>query len=449
MDKGCGCLIGIVIVAIWIFSAAFAEDLGLKPFALFMFIIIGGLLLLGLLGYLAEKIDGLRRRKLQTKIDQIQKEFPKAFEQFTKNEGIEINEKPLSLAAMKKIANRKRVEWLAENNRLKFQEEEERRISNQCSEIEKKYPDGLNIWKRQNVGWTNKMILDNKYHIEKLHRDYLAEEARKEKERREAEEAAKALREKERIQALKEKVKHDELLRNKAKDVFARNVKRWEYLSDNFYYTYLYYYYPTTCDFEASEDEWSVRRLVWNFKNDPDRHIAFFEHNNALSVVVPLIKKRLIESFSEESLPFLTLACLPASTNAKNQARYEEFSRRLCEETGMENAYNYIVITKDGMSKNDPRNMTGSSIQPEVRIDSWFRGKQVLLFDDVITRGNTMLRYKRQMERVGANVVGGFSIGKTKHERPGQTNTSNPFPPLPEIPYITPEQLFSDDDLPF
>ena len=75
MDKECGCLIGIVIVAIWIFSAAFAEDMGLKPFALFMFIIIGGLLLLVLLGYLAEKIDGLRRRKLQTKIDQIQKEL--------------------------------------------------------------------------------------------------------------------------------------------------------------------------------------------------------------------------------------------------------------------------------------------------------------------------------------------------------------------------------------
>ena len=115
----------------------------------------------------------------------------------------------------------------------------------------------------------------------------------------------------------------------------------------------------------------------------------------------------------------------------------------------MENGYEYIVITKDGMSKNDPRNMTGSSIQPEVRIDGWFRGKQVMLFDDVVTKGNTMLRYKRQMERVGASVVGGFSIGKTKHDRPTQTNASNPFPPLPDFPDISSEQLFSDDVLPF
>lgn len=449
MDKDCGCLVGVVLLVIWFFSAAFAEDMGLKPFALFMFIIVGGLLLLALIGFLTIKIDELRRKKYQTKIDQIEKEFPKAFEQFVKKEGIELKEKSPSLAAMKKIANRKRSEWFAENTRLRSQEEEEERISNQCNEIEKKYPNGLNIWKKNNAGWTNKKILECKYQIEKLHRDYLAEEARKEKERREAEEAARALREKERIQALKEKVKQDELLHNKAKDVFARNVKRWEYLSDNFYYTYLYYYYPTTCDFEATEEEWYVRRLVWNFKNDPDRHIALFEHNNALSVVVPLIKKRLTEAFGEEYLPFLTLACLPASTYAKDQARYEEFSRRLCEETGMENGYEYIVITKDGMSKNDPRNMTGSSIQPEVRIDGWFRGKQVMLFDDVVTKGNTMLRYKRQMERVGASVVGGFSIGKTKHDRPTQTNASNPFPPLPDFPDISSEQLFSDDVLPF
>jgi len=449
MDKDCGCLIGIVLLAIWMFCAAFAEDMGLKPFALFLFIIFGGLMFLVLIGYLAEKIDGLKRRKLQAKIDQIKKDFPKAFEQFTKNERIEINEKPLSLSVMKKIANRKRDEWLVENNSLRFQEEEERRIANLCSEIENKYPNGLNIWKKNNAGWTNKKILECKYHIEKLHRDYLAEEAKKEAERREAEEAAKALREKERILALKEKVKQDELLREKARVVFALNVKRWEYLSDNFYYTYLYYYYPTNCEFEATEEEWYVRRLVWHFKNDPDRHIAFFEHNNALSVVVPLIKKRLTEAFGEESLPFLTFACLPASTNAKNQARYEEFSRRLCEETGIENAYGYIEITKDGISKNDPRNETGSSIQPEVRIDSWFRGKQVLLFDDVITKGNTMLRYKRLLERVGATVIGGLAIGKTKHERPFQTIASDPFPPLPDLPQIFSSPQKTDDDLPF
>ena len=125
MDKDCGCLVGVVLLVIWFFSAAFAEDMGLKPFALFMFIIVGGLLLLALIGFLTIKIDELRRKKYQTKIDQIEKEFPKAFEQFVKKEGIELKEKSPSLAAMKKIANRKRSEWFAENTRLRSQEEEE------------------------------------------------------------------------------------------------------------------------------------------------------------------------------------------------------------------------------------------------------------------------------------------------------------------------------------
>ena len=29
-----------------------------------------------------------------------------------------------------------------------------------------------------------------------------------------------------------------------------------------------------------------------------------------------------------------------------------------------------------------------------------------------------MLRFKRKMEELGANVIAGFSIGRTKHERP-------------------------------
>ena len=70
------------------------------------------------------------------------------------------------------------------------------------------------------------------------------------------------------------------------------------------------------------------------------------------------------------------------------------------------------------MSKNDPENVTGKSIQPEVFFDDWFEGKYVLLFDDIITGGGTMLRYKKIMEHRGAIVVGGFSLGKTKHERP-------------------------------
>ena len=43
--------------------------------------------------------------------------------------------------------------------------------------------------------------------------------------------------------------------------------------------------------------------------------------------------------------------------------------------------------------------------------------------DDVITRGNTMLKYKTMLEKKGATVVGGYALGKTKHVRPGTVHS--------------------------
>lgn len=47
----------------------------------------------------------------------------------------------------------------------------------------------------------------------------------------------------------------------------------------------------------------------------------------------------------------------------------------------------------------------------------YFRGKYVLIFDDVITKGESMLRFKNKLEELGAIVVAAISVGLTKHEK--------------------------------
>jgi len=251
----------------------------------------------------------------------------------------------------------------------------------------------------------------------------IIEKSKVEAEKKAAEEKAKEeerkRREAEELAEKKRKEEERARLQTSAKQVLTTNAQDWEHLYGNFYYTWLFYYYPTTCDFEASESEWDDRYTVWDFKNDPEKGIAPEDHEATLDEVIPQIKEKLSETFGEEYLQFLTLVCLPASTNAKNAARYEEFSDRLCEETGMDNAYEHVHIVQDGMSKKDPRNTTGRSIQPVIKYDdNYFKGRYVLLFDDVVTKGGTMLRYKDAMEREGATVIGGMCLGKTKHERP-------------------------------
>lgn len=227
---------------------------------------------------------------------------------------------------------------------------------------------------------------------------------------------------------------------DKAKKNLVEAVSSWECLLGGLHYSYLFYYYPTTCEFEATEEEWSNRWIVWDFKNTPGK-TSVSDHQEALDKAIPMLKNKLLTTFEEESLKHLTLVCIPASSQVKTQARYEEFSNRICSELGMINAYPHISV----ISEKEERRSGGTSIDTnKLSFDeNFFKGKYVLLFDDIITRGDSMRTFKNKMEELGAIVVGGLSLGKTKHERPVQ-----PFPHIEESPKIFPPS-FNNDDLPF
>lgn len=79
----------------------------------------------------------------------------------------------------------------------------------------------------------------------------------------------------------------------------------------------------------------------------------------------------------------------------------------------MENAFGHIQIVEDAV----PKHLGGTGI-PVLQFDeSFFKDKYVILFDDIITKGNSMLRFKNKLESCGATVIAGVSIGKTHHER--------------------------------
>lgn len=202
--------------------------------------------------------------------------------------------------------------------------------------------------------------------------------------------------------------------RAKEEEKLLGSVSSWDTMLGGLKYSYLFYYYPTTCEFEATEDEWENRWLVWDFKNTPNKTSAS-DHQKALNRIIPMLKEKLVSTFGEDRLKRLTLVCIPASSRAKNKARYEEFSNRICGELGMTNAYPHITV----VSEKESKYAGGPSLDlSKLSFDEeFFRDKYVLLFDDVITKGNSMKLFKRKMELLGAKVVGGMSLGKTKHER--------------------------------
>ena len=129
-----------------------------------------------------------------------------------------------------------------------------------------------------------------------------------------------------------------------------------------------------------------------------------------------MIMDELLSTFSGYSLKYLTLVCIPASSQAKTKARYEEFSSIICEESGMINAYPHITVTEERLEKH----LGGTNTDTDKLSfdEDFFKGKYVLLFDDIITSGDSMRTFQRKIEALGATVVGGLCLGKTKHERP-------------------------------
>lgn len=409
----------IVAMALWLICLILADKWDVSPVVIFVSLIILG----GILFYFIRAITLYFDKKQNEKYNEIIKKYPKAFEKYLTTEGLS---DPSKVPTSFKHRVIKRQELMWKNEELVIIGEEEVKVKRQLKEIEAWYPNGLKIWKERNPMWSIDYLVRNKGTISIIEEEYQA----KERKRIVAEQEAEARRKDEELITKRKKEEDRKRLESSAKEVLTISVRKWkkmtlDYFSLDFHYTWLFYYYPKTCVFQFNDEEKHNRRIIWHFKNDPDRRIAPFEHDNAMNEVIPMIKQRLIDTFGAEYLPFLTLVCLPASTSTKNQARYEDFSIRLCNATGMENAYSNIHIIQDGMSKNDPRNTTGQSIQPQVSFDDCFGGKYVLLFDDVITKGGTMLRYKSLMEKMGATVIGGLTLGKTKHERPEQQGSGH------------------------
>lgn len=244
---------------------------------------------------------------------------------------------------------------------------------------------------------------------------------KKENERIQKEKEEKEKREKERREEEERKIRKQREIENAKRELEERKQKEfsalkfyvssWESLDGYLAINYLFPYYPTTCDFEATEEEWNNRWLVWNFKNTPGK-TSSEQHERALSELLPRISVELCNTFGND-ITKLVLVCIPAATRATNNARYKEFSQRLTRMTGMINSFDYIQITEDATPKH-----LGGTGNPTIDIDeNFFENKYILLFDDIITKGNSMKKFKFRLENLGAKVIAGFSIGKTKHEK--------------------------------
>lgn len=171
--------------------------------------------------------------------------------------------------------------------------------------------------------------------------------------------------------------------------------KQWEKMMFSFFN-----YLPTK--YKANREEWRVRKFIWNFKDGKNTVKA-----------AKLVADKLTAMFGEDCKN-IVFACIPASSATKNEMRYKQFSDEICKQTGCINAYNAITVEGERLAIHETAK--GKDIK-EVEVinlnKKFFKGKKVVLFDDVITQGYSYARFACVVEKLGAQVLGGLFLGRT------------------------------------
>lgn len=165
-----------------------------------------------------------------------------------------------------------------------------------------------------------------------------------------------------------------------------------------FNYHFLMEYLPMR--YSASYQQQCDRKSVFQFKDGNCSDEIF---NRLVNTI------RSIAGYNTSSY---VLCFIPASAQWKTNRRYQSLARRLTTATG-------VNCTLAGISTKEDResgHIAGKSADPTENFQfnaEIFRGKKVILMDDVITRGTTFCRTANRLLNLGAGSVEGMFIAKT------------------------------------
>lgn len=155
--------------------------------------------------------------------------------------------------------------------------------------------------------------------------------------------------------------------------------------------------------FKANENEQKVRRLVFDFKNGKTW---------ARDIVTTYTANLLMNRDGANNTVFV---CVPASNAMDTTRRYKIFCETVCKRTGLQNGFSFISVYGSRTKKHNIKQGMAREDNRMVVVDSeFFKGKNVIIFDDLITRGIDSGIFARMIEKQGGHVLGGMFLARTK-----------------------------------
>ena len=185
---------------------------------------------------------------------------------------------------------------------------------------------------------------------------------------------------------------------------YTQKIQKWPMLPNGTHFTWIVDYaaYNAFGTFELSDKDWENRNLISNFKGNSELTTEI-DHQYALQEAIKMVTFHINNVFGSEAKG-LTFVCVPASKKYHTERRFENFSKAVCDATEMENAYNHFSYE-----------VVDDEDEPDTLLvdEPYFKGKKVLVFDDLISTGESISRFIDKLKNLGADVVAAMSLGKT------------------------------------
>ena len=161
---------------------------------------------------------------------------------------------------------------------------------------------------------------------------------------------------------------------------------------------YRYDYYPLNRYPSVDYHKERERKEIWSFKNGHDE------------IGYSIISDYLLGNYSPEEIKGLTICVIPASTRSKNEIRYKLLCENLSKNLSIQNGYDLISILWD---RPNTRGQKVSDTTINLSFLSSIKGRDIILFDDITTRGTSFTQIADILKAKGARSIKGLFLGKT------------------------------------
>ena len=165
----------------------------------------------------------------------------------------------------------------------------------------------------------------------------------------------------------------------------------------------LYSYIPQRFLRRATFEEQDICRKIIGFKD-------------GRNVYTRWAARQFSRALAAMDLTDTVIVCIPASTKYAHVRRWKRFSQLLCKQTGAIDGFSHIEV----VGNRKRAHITGeyelaTNIKHLVNIDAdYFRGKNVLVIDDIYTTGRSSDAFISAIEATGAHVRMAMFLAKTK-----------------------------------